>query len=300
MRTPIKKILPSKKFTIITSVTLSIVAVIFLAFFFLSDKSSLVSKNKSKVSKLTVEEVVQMDSDGDAVADWEEALWGTDKNNKTTFGVSDFAYIEEKRRALRAEQEITLDEKNATETDKFAREFFTAYTALRASEQDNFTINNFSNALGQRIINPALIDEFREEDVKVSGEDTKVSRERYYQNMKNLYEEYSEEGIGDELQIISNNLISEGSEGKDGSFDELLIISEAYKDFAQRGIEMEVPKSLVKWHLKIVNGANNTGISVANMTKIGSDPIVGISGLSQYQTYSENLIDSVNGLVEEL
>ena len=59
---------------------------------------------------------------------------------------------------------------------------------------------------------------------------------------------------------------------------------------------MSVPQSLADYHLRIANSANDTGISVLNMGKVANDPIVGLSGLSQYQKYSDNLVKAVTDL----
>lgn len=294
----IKKILPSKRFAIIMGLITGVLLIAFFIFYFFSGKESFVSKKeKARIENSTLSELLQSDLDGDTILDWEEALWGTDKNNKNTFGMSDVAYIENKKKELNLDQEINLNENTATETDKFAREFFATYLALKTSGGvDQNTINSFSSALGQKVVNPSLIDMFTLPEVKVSSEDNIAERKKYYTTLKNLFTEYEDAGVGNELDIVSNGLVSYDSSGKESGFDELLLIGEAYQDFAKKVMEVSVPESLVKNHLDIANGANNTGISVLNMTKIISDPVVGLSGLSQYQTYSENLINAVANL----
>ncbi|MDQ5954135.1 MAG: hypothetical protein QG583_63 [Patescibacteria group bacterium] len=298
----IKNILPSKKFAIIMSLVTGVLLIIFLIFFFFSGKENFISKKeKARIENSTVVELIQNDTDGDTIPDWEEALWGTDKNNKNTFEISDVAYIDNKKKELNLDQEINLNENNLTETDKFAQEFFTAYTALKASGgADQNTINSFSSALGQKIVNPALTDVYKEGDANVEITDTKTSREKYYATLQNLYTQYQDSGIGDELDIVSSGLISYDGEGKESTYDELLLISEAYQGFAKKVMETPVPKSLLTHHLRIANGAHNTGVSVLSMTKIITDPVVGLSGLSQYQTYSDDLINAVTDLEETL
>ena len=46
--------------------------------------------------------IIVVDTDGDGIADWEEALWGTDKNKKITFNdTPDATYIENKKKELK-------------------------------------------------------------------------------------------------------------------------------------------------------------------------------------------------------
>ena len=61
-------------------------------------------------------------------------------------------------------------------------------------------------------------------------------------------------------------------------------------------MDTSVPESLVEYHLQIANSSNNLSISVSNMAKVTNDPIVGLSGISQYQKYSEDLVQAVEDL----
>ena len=301
------KYLPSKKFTLIASIAVVLAIAIFMIFFMSSKNenfSATKEKNGSalKIQNQTILDLIQNDSDGDKVADWEETLWGTDKNKKITFNdTPDATYIENRKKELKIEQNISIDEKKLTETDKFAREFFTSFTALKSSGQvDANTINSFSNSLGQNIVNPNLIDRYSEKDIKISSQNDTASKEGYYETMKNLFKNYqSTEGIGDELDIMSSGLVSYSADSTKISleqYNKLNTIAAAYQNFAKEVIEIEVPSNLVQYHLQIANSSNNTGISVLNMGKVINDPVVGLSGLSQYQKYSDELIKAVTDL----
>jgi len=148
-------------------------------------------------------------------------------------------------------------------------------------------------------VNPALIDYYKETDVKTSTLDNVATKQKYYQDMQNLFKSYQSVGLGDELDIISKGLASNSASGTTDNTDQysrLSIIANAYQDFAKKIMEMSVPSSLAQYHLQIANSSNNTGISVANMEKIIDDPIVGLSGLSQYQKYSDDLVKAVADL----
>ena len=298
------KYLPSKKFILIISAGVVLAVVIFMIFFMSSSGENFITGDKKENSALKIENqtiisLIQNDSDGDGIADWEEALWGTDKNKKITFNdMPDATYIENKKKELKIESSI--NETKLTETEKFAREFFSSYSAMKSSGQiDSDTINSFSNALGQKIVNPALIDYYKETDVKTSTLDNVATKQKYYQDMQKLFESYKSAGIGDELGIVSNGLALQSTNETTDSIEQdskLSIIANAYQDFAKKIMEMNVPQSLVIYHLLIANSSNNTGISVANMEKIINDPIVGLSGLSQYQKYSDDLVKAVANL----
>jgi len=298
------KYLPSKKFILITSTCIVLAIIIFVIFFMPSSGENFFTGNKEtnnslKIGNQSIADLIQNDTDGDGIADWEEALWGTDKNKKITFNdTPDATYIENKKKELKIEGSV--NETKLTETEKFAREFFTSYSAMKSSGQvDDETINSFSNALGQKIVNPNLIDQYTETDIKINEEDDFISKQKYYESIKKLFKSYQSAGIGDELDIVSKGLVTNSTSGTTNNADQYSKLSEiatAYQDFAKKIMEINVPQSLTEYHLLIANSANNVGISVSNMSEIVSDPIVGLSGLSQYQKYSDDLIKAVADL----
>jgi len=297
-----QKYLPSKNFTITMSGVLIVIIIFVGLFYSFSGSESFTSSNNTddtplKIENQTVSELVQNDSDFDGVYDWEEALWGTDKNNTRTFNdTPDAVYIENKKKGLKIEESVNVGK--LTETEKFAREFFTSFTAMNASgEIDQDTINSFSSVLGQKIVNPALIDQYTETDVKIDindGGDNSIQKAKYYIELGILFNNYKESGLGDELEAISEEVASASGSGNQSS--RLSEIGTSYQNFAQDLMEKTVPASLALYHLKIANSSNNTGVSVVNMGKIAADPIIGISGLSQYQKYSDDLVKAVEEL----
>jgi len=297
-----KKYLPSKKFTyfVLGFIGLGIFIFIISTLFF--GKSSFLSKeskNKLLTQKLTINELLQKDSDGDGVMDWEEGLWGTDPNNTKTFNnMPDLEYVKSKREALQTPDGNGLDNSSLSETDKFAQQFFASIAALKQSGQiDADTIKNVSTTLGQTIVDPTIINKYTNQDIKISESDSIEKQKTYYLNIKKLFENYSKKGLGNEAEITSI-LASSGitAEEKIKYTNQLSQIADAYQEYAQKIIVTQVPRSLISYHLAIANSANNTGIAVRNMVKVTDDPIVGLSGLSQYQKYSEELISSVGNL----
>lgn len=292
----IQPYLPSKQFQ---KVVLSLIILVVLGFgiFYFFSKDEKFSRNDDlEINKKTIYEIIDTDTDLDQVPDWEEKLWGTNPNKQYTFeGVSDSEYIENKKKALNLSE--SNENEKLTETETFAREFFTAYLALKGQDGVNETdIASFSDALGQKIANPTINNSYTESQIKIRREDDYDNQVDYYQDISNLFNKYKENGLGDELSIVSKGLLTYQNEGKIGKYNELLLIGESYQEFAKKAIEIQVPPTLSSYHLDIINAANNTGISVINMSKVIEDPIIGLSGLSSYQKYSDELVEAVKKL----
>ena len=273
--------------------------IFFAAFHLFSEKSSFFSSKRSQLQtqNATLNDLLKKDSDGDGVTDWEEALWGTDPNKVATFdGTPDKTYIENKRKELKlANPDAATGVDQNSETAKFAQQFFASVAAMKQNGQvDSATINNVSAALGQSIVNQNVVDKYTSGDITISKSDTTQDQEDYYVKAATLFQKYKAKGIGDELEI-TGGIAGAGVSDKD-SIAKLNTIAGAYQEFAQKLALIPVPDSLKDYHLQIINNSNNTSIAVQNMTKIVADPVVGLSGLSQYQKYSEALISSAKDL----
>lgn len=292
------KYLPSKKMQ--KNLLFGFIAlIIILILLLVSSKVQNIKKETdpglSVSSNQTISEIIERDTDLDGILDWEENLWGTDLNNRKTFGINDAEYIKKRKNELNIEEQIY--NKELTETERFAREFFSSFSALQTSGANSETINNFSTALGQKIADPNIPNLYSESDINIVSEDSINTWNSYYERLKSSFEEYRDSyNLGGELEIVSGNLVEYSSSNTTGGMEELFNIGSAYKEFAEKTSLISVPPSLAEIHLLIINSAHNTGVSVINMTEVINDPIVGISGITEYQRYSEQLIESVSTL----
>lgn len=289
------KYLPSKKFTIIALICLSILTIILITLNYISKKK----ENRTLIEVIldenlgestTLNNLIQKDADGDKIPDWEEALWGTNPADMTTNdNTPDADWINQRKKELAAENkdsEGVVEGDTLGETDKFAREFFATLTALKQSGSLNeSTVSNISNVLGDKIKDSELPETYTIVDISKTYDVTVETQEAYYNAVKDLFYRYTADGLGSEFDAIDTST---------GETDilELERIGEAYQSFSDDVKKLSIPTNLTQIGLSIINSAYNTGSAVKNLAKMTEDPIVGLIGLSQYQKYSEEFIKS--------
>lgn len=294
----IQPYLPSKNFQKIIGSVVLIVILFFVVNYFISRKESFKNKDLLNINNKTISEIRSIDTDYDGLYDWEEKLWGTDINNKFTFdGIADTDYVANKKKSLNINE---ANDKIETETDKFAKEFFSTYLALQTNQVDPNTINNFSEALGNSIVNKEIPNSYELNQIKTTNDTTSENQIKYYLELKKLFESYQNKGLGNELEIASRNLVQYTNQGKAESIEELLVIGDMYIEFTKKALQITVPVDLAEYHLDIINASNNAGKSVIDMSKVIGDPVVGLSAISNYEKNSQDLVNSVEKLEQEL
>ena len=299
----LKKYLPSKTFSIIFGVLIFLVLVfMFFSSYFFKNESFTTKKESSGLESIegkTIDQIVNTDTDLDSVFDWEESLWGTDKNKQATFdNIPDAVYIADKKNELNIKES---DNQKLNATEEFARQYFASYVALKSSggtSQED--INDLSKELGKKIADPNLENIYSESNIKYSNNSEPVDEARYYITLKEFFDFYRDSGIGDELDIVTEGLANQNTNLSIIEVNKLSLISDAYIEFSKKVISTRVPETLKSYHLNIANDSFNMGMSIKNMMSISSDPIIGISGFSSYKKYSDDLVDTISKLETEL
>jgi hypothetical protein len=245
-------------------------------------------------ANISLNNLVQKDSDGDGIFDWEESLWGTDPYNKSTNeGVEDKDFVEKKKKEMAANNEDEngiSNEENLNETEKFSREFFATVTALKQSGNLNEgSVSNIANVVGEKMSNSNLPNKYRITDLKKTYDVTAKNQEDFYNTVGDIYEKYRDQGLGTEL----DNMDTSTGESDD---PELARISQVYLDFSKEVADLPVPSNLTQNALDILNGAYNTGLAIKNLAQMIDNPLVGLIGLTQYQKWSEQFINSSEDL----
>lgn len=283
-----KKFLPSKKFTIITLSIVGLAIVIFLfdRFLFKNNKISFNKDSNDEPQTLLVKNLVENDTDGDGIADWEESLWGTDpeKTDTNADGVPDGTEIAQKKKDIQAGNPDSNDE-NLNDTAKFSREFFSTVLSLQQSGNlNNETMSQLSNKIAENIKNEAQSQTYyTEKDIILTKTDDQKSQKAYYIKVLNTLKMYQNKNIGLELEIINKSINTQTSASLNG----LTQISINYDKLAKDFLKIPVPSSISGDHIDFINSTENISKALITIQQLYENPVVGITGVSIYRNESD-------------
>ena len=251
----------------------------------ISKKDSLFITHVDNSKKLiTLQGVIELDSDSDGLLDWEESLWGTDPKNADTNGdgVSDGDEIG----ARKSELGLNIDENaELNETERFSREFFATIVSL--SQQgllNEKSLANLSNTISDQIVVGDYPDAYTSGELTINPSfDATIA---YTDDLATLFKKMERTtNIGIEL-LMTSELLS----NKTARQNDLFKLSQKYKEFAKDAIEISVPKKMENMHLQLVNNLYNLGVSIERLSEVIDNPLVGLQGIAGYTKYSAEFV----------
>lgn len=291
-------------------IILIVFAVLFLVALFLIQRTSIfrntISFVKNKQEGLAydtkIEDLVNKDTDRDGILDWEEPLYGLDPTKKeTTPGIPDISVLNK----LKLEQENntgttngnSLGAESLTQTDKFSRELFSTIASLNQSGvMDQATADQISSSLSNQIQNSTPRKVFSLLDIKLDPSQTAKNYDNALTGIfeKNKMPDYTvmdvlQRFIIDENNVDPSALIALGS------------IIESLNKRIEAIIKIRVPQSFAFAHLDFLNGLERIMENLSDIRLYDTDPILSLSGISQYENNSalfisanKNLLDKIN------
>lgn len=241
-----------------------------------------------------VGDLVNKDTDGDGVVDWQEGLFGTDptKDYSNPDGTSDKAYI-----ARMGGEDIDGTESNfdtLNQTDKFSRELFSTVATLnQTGGVDQTTIDKLSDSLVLNLQNSGNTKVFLYSDLKIINVDTKQAIKTYNDTLNKIYTKYPiKYTVLDVLQkfIIDENTVDESV------LVELDPIIKQTNNIINEMAKMNVPSSLALLHLETLNNLEKVSENTRDIRLYATDPIVAMASVGKYQENATNFQISLTKL----
>ncbi|HBB56711.1 TPA: hypothetical protein DEW47_03425 [Patescibacteria group bacterium] len=307
-------ILPNKK------IVLFLIIIILLFggwFYYKSIKNTSLSYEAEKDDSLlavnmTAKEILVKDADGDGLADWEEALWKTDPKNPDTDGdgMSDGEEIAAGRNPTVAGPDdelsgnLPVNKTNGADVNEWisdsktqisARKMMLNYLALKTAkgtlteDDKNELVNMFMGDIESAGEN--IKDAYDSSDINFTKSETSAAIKAYADEIKKTMFDEKKNTQENEGQIFERML---GKKKNDENIDEEISLlkdsANFYETIATQISEIKnIPKSLSAQHLDILNGINNVGSAVNDMTKIASDPISALAGFNIYKNQAKRV-----------
>lgn len=244
------------------------------------------------------------DNDRDGLKNWEEALWGTDKDNPDTDGdgTSDGDEVSAGRDPTRpfpddvlvssASRFITSEDNNynannLTETDKFAQKFFTSYISRRGSSPLTAASQNALVSELARELPSIVANSYDAGDLSsiVSDTKSKESLHAYGNKLGDILNTYGKPDVGHELDILTKAL-NEKSEEELAKLD---LIIESHQTVVANYLVMSVPEIAVSNHLGFINAISALEASLSALQNVLDDPLIALSGVRAYNISAEEL-----------
>jgi len=308
------RFLPSKKLLIAFAAVLFIATGFFL-FSKFQDRKTLYSWGSQAVATGEIQSelkqtIIQNDTDGDGLKDWEEILWKTDPRKADTDGdgTNDNEEILANRNPLVAgpddQQTETLvkntksvanaesDNSNLTQTDLVARELFTGYLLLK---QNNQLGAEQQNELIQNIVQNTL--NAPKTDVRYTVADLNLAPDNSLETVIDfVYQHIVITSLGLELEdeaIIIKDALETDDKNK---LAELDVNIGVYKEIATQLLTIAVPSDLAIMHLNIINAIENLIENTIQMKTIFEDPILGLVSLQASLVNRETLRENTTAI----
>ncbi len=284
---------PSKKFVrnalIITSI--GGVIILFQTNWFHTIIQSKKEKLLAENSNLTIRQLVEKDSNGNGIPDWEEQMWGLDPAVAITNGVSNKSLVEQKRKEFQAGNNVTVAP--SSKTDKIAQSLYALTTALGQDNADIETLKTMAEQAGAEVNTDGFMNQYHPATIKIIPTSQK-SLQTYYTAFSKRYDAYP--NIGDDLNMVA----TASDTGTIDNPDALAAIATSYKSLAKDLAKTSVPVGAALYHLQIINSLDHIGDSIQLILLMNKDGIQGVIGTGFYEKYSLELSQSSSNLKDYL
>lgn len=289
-----KNYLPSKKF-----ITMIVFIVVLIILFFSIKGIISFFKNRKIINngpaQITVGEIVQKDTNGNGISDWEEYLWGLDPNKD---GDENKAFITAQKEAL-AQNNIIPATDNAekiTENEALSRQFFATIVSLQQTgELDDESIQSVTGAIGETVKTTDIPDIYTLNMLTIQN-DSLIANKAYYDELSKLVIKYEGSDIGSELTFVIQGLNNQDPQALYAA----KTVATAYQSFGKELIKIPVPRAISSTHLSVANNYEKTGQSIIELTSMLTDPIIGMRAILNYKKYNDALGTDLEKITELL
>lgn len=249
--------------------------------------------------------LIQSDTDGDGLQDWEETLWGTDPRLADTDadGAIDGEEVRDGRNPLVPGPDDSLEEyptgttagtetADATATDQVAQQFIGQYLTLKQQGVEMTEVQQ--EALVDSLLESAQTfpslsrTAFSASDIFVGDVDAYT----YGNELASILNRHTPERVEHELTILTRAL----EYGDDLELEKLVPIVEGYEGIIRDATTLSVPEGVRDIHVDFLNAALGVKEIISAMRAAFSDPIFALNEVSKYEEEVNRLSEAMDDL----
>jgi Bacterial TSP3 repeat len=275
----IEQYLPSKEFKKrVFKIAILLCVVVLIRFGVYPAIKKLFEKNVIPAN-ITVQQFVDIDTDGDGLPDWEEQIWSTNPNKTDTDGdgISDFDYVQSKKQGINAQ-----DQNETTLLSAELMKTLFALMAKGATTEEAFA--NLGDAASQSIIKPDIKDTYSATSFSVSGTSTKEVK-AYYSSFQNAYKIFTKSTAPDEFEVLAVAISSENPD----QLKDLDGAIKKYTAFEKMLASIKVPSDVLQTHIAFTNSVASIGQALVKSQLLYTNSIVGVNGVVELRIAQTNL-----------
>ena len=249
----------------------------------------------------TIQDLVNKDTDGDGIPDWEESLYGLDPTKKeTTPGIPDSSALNNliagkggNTGVINNGNTSTAPEK-LTQTEQFSRDLFATVAATSQNGTlDQATVDQLGASLAEKIENPVVRKVFLLSDIKVISDNSAQAVKTYSDTMSRIETKYP---IKESVTDILQKFVADENNLDVSALARLDLVIKPLQNTMNDTIKTNVPQSLAQLHLDAINAAERVIENLSDIELYDTDPIVAMGAISQYYQNTTSLDSAVANL----
>lgn len=264
--------------------------------FLLTREIPLTDKAVASPSSALRSQIIEKDSDGDGLLDWEETLWGTDPFliDSDGDGILDGEYVASRKKDKVPEEIVNFEDLNFT--SQFSRTFFGEYLQYQS---DGELTDSEKNALVARLSNSVSADlppAFSASSVQVVPA-SEESLRAYVLAIALSIQEATPRGVSrSELDLLEDALV----ENRPELFSDITKIAEGYASLKQALAEVKTPSTLRANHANLITAVERLSLIIEAFSNAQTDAIYALAVLPEYSVEVERLSEALQIIGSEL
>ena len=287
------KYLPSKKFVIIAMSVAVAGTLSFVVYNHINTENQTAGQASAvpQGKPIILGQMVQQDTDHDGVPDWEEMLYGLDPTNPETVpGVPDLQTVANIRAAYAKAHPDINPNAPVTDTDQFAREFFTTILSLEQSGGMNpDSIKTLSDSFFSHIKDYPQETKYKASDinqVKDTSPNVNAYISSFAKTLKNpITDDISFNQVG--LAVQTNDWTK---------LAPLAHIAAEYETVEKALIATKTPASAIAIQLNLANDYHKIAQNITDMSHVDTDPVPALAASMHYLQNIDTLTNDWSSL----